>query len=377
LILIEASPCAYHDGMLALGSTLTHLQGGDLMRFYTKQHPFYCGIDLHARSMYVCIVNQEGDILLHRNMKAAPEPFLKAVAPYRAGLVVAVECIFTWYWLADLCAHEGIPFVLGHALYMKAIHGGKAKNDKIDSHKIAALLRGGMLPQAYVYPATMRATRDLLRRRTHLMRKRAELLAHVQNTNSQYNLPEIGKKIAYKANRDGVAERFHEAAVQKTIEVDLALITYDDALLKDLELYILKTAKHHDAHTLYLLQTIPGIGKILSLVLLYEIHQIDRFPRVQDFASYCRLVKCSKESGGKRLGTSGKKIGNAHLKWAFSEAATLFLRNNPQGQKLLSRLEKKHDKGKALSILAHKLGRAVYFMLKRNTAFDMNLFLRS
>jgi transposase len=347
------------------------------MRFYTQQHPFYCGIDLHARSMYVCIVNRDGEILLHRNMKAAPEPFLKAVAPYRDGLVVAVECIFTWYWLADLCTEEGIPFVLGHALYMKAIHGGKAKNDKIDSQKIAALLRGGMLPQAYVYPAEMRATRDLLRRRTHLMRKRSELLAHVQNTNSQYNLPEIGKKIAYKANRDGVAERFADPAVQKTIEVDLALITYYDQLLGDLELSIVKAAKHQDANTLYLLQTVPGIGKILSLVLLYEIHRIDRFPSVQDFASYCRLVKCSKESGGKRLGTSGAKIGNAHLKWAFSEAAVLFLRNNPQGQKLLTRLEKKHDTGKALSILAHKLARAVYYMLKRKTAFDMDIFLRT
>jgi transposase len=347
------------------------------MRFYTHTHPFYCGIDLHARSMYVCILSHDGEILLHRNMKAAPEAFLQAIAPYRDGLVVAVECIFTWYWLADLCAEQGIPFVLGHALYMKAIHGGKAKNDKIDSQKIAALLRGGMLPQAYVYPAQMRATRDLLRRRTHLMRKRAELLAHVQNTNSQYNLPEIGKKIAYKANREGVAERFEEAAVQKTIEVDLALITYYDELLKDLELYLLKTAKQHDAHTLYLLQTVPGIGKILSLVLLYEIHDIHRFPSVQDFASYCRLVKCGKESGGKRLGTSGNKIGNAHLKWAFSEAATLFLRNNPQGQKLLSRLEKKHDKGKALSILAHKLGRAVYYMLKRQVAFDMDIFLQT
>jgi transposase len=363
--------------MLAVGKSRLTKEGGDLMRFYTKPHQFYCGIDLHARSMYVCILSHDGEFLLHRNMKAAPEVFLKAVAPYREGLVVAVECVFTWYWLADLCAHEGIPFVLGHALYMKAIHGGKAKNDKIDSHKIAALLRGGMLPQAYVYPAQMRATRDLLRRRTHLMRKRAELLSHVQNTNSQYNLPEIGKKIAYNANREGVAERFEEAAVQKTIAVDLGLITYYDELLKDLELYILKTAKHHDAHTLYLLQTVPGIGKILSLVLLYEIHRIERFPRVQDFASYCRLVKCSKESGGKRLGTSGKKIGNAHLKWAFSEAATLFLRNNPQGQKLLSRLEKKHDKGKALSILAHKLGRAVYFMLKRKVAFDMERFLQT
>jgi transposase len=347
------------------------------MRFYTNQHQFYCGIDLHARSMYVCILSQEGDILLHRNMQAAPEPFLKAVAPYRDGLVVAVECIFTWYWLADLCTEHGIPFVLGHALYMKAIHGGKAKNDKIDSQKIAALLRGGMLPQAYVYPAQMRATRDLLRRRTHLMRKRSELLSHVQNTNSQYNLPEIGKKIAYKANRDGVAERFDDPAVQKTIAVDLALLSYYDELLKDLELSLLKTAKHHDANTLYLLQTIPGVGKILRLVLLYEIHQIERFPRVQEFASYCRLVKCSKESGGKRLGTSGKKIGNAHLKWAFSEAATLFLRNNPQGQKLLARLEKKHDKGKALSILAHTLGRAVYYMLKRQVAFDMAIFLQT
>src|SRR5262245_14742789 len=116
------------------------------MRFYTKQHPFYCGIDLHARSMYVCLLSHDGDVLLHRNMKAAPEPLLKAIVPYREGLVVAVECMFTWYWLADLCAQEGIAFVLGHALYMKAIHGGKAKNDKIDAHKIAVLLRGGMFP---------------------------------------------------------------------------------------------------------------------------------------------------------------------------------------------------------------------------------------
>src|SRR5687767_8853982 len=111
---------------------------------------------------------------------------------------------------------------------MKAIHRGKAKNDQIDSQKIATLLRGGMLPQADVYPAKMRATRDLLRRRTHLMRKRAELLARVQHTNRPYHLPEIGKKIADNANREGVAERFEEAAVQKTIEVDLALITYYD-----------------------------------------------------------------------------------------------------------------------------------------------------
>ena len=179
-------------------------------------------------------------------------------------------------------AEHRIPFVLGHALYMKAIHGGKAKNDKIDAHKIAVLLRGGMLPQASVYPAEMRATRDLLRRRMHLARTRGELLAHGQHTNSQYNLPAIGKKIAYKTNRDGVAERCADPAVQKSIDVDLALIGSYDELLRDVELTLVNTAKHHDANTLYLLQTVPGIGKILSLVLLYEIHQIDRFPRGQD-----------------------------------------------------------------------------------------------
>jgi transposase len=324
--------------------------------------------------MYVCVLNRDGEVLLHRNMKAAPEAFLKAVAPSREDVVWA-ECMFTWYWLADLCIQEGIPFVLGHALYMKAIHGGKAQNDKIDSQKIAALLRGGMLPQAYVYPARMRATRDLLRRRIHLMRKRAELLAHVQNTNSQYNLPDIGKKIAYKANRAGVAERFADPAVQKSIEVDLGLITYDDQLLTDLEFAIVKSAKQHDANPFYRLRSIPGVGKILALVLLYEIHDIHRFPRVQDFISYCRLVKCAKESAGKRLGTSGTKIGNAYLKWAFSEAAALFLRNNPAGQKRLARMEKRHGKGKALTILAHRLARAVYYRLKRDTAFDMEKFL--
>jgi transposase len=284
--------------------------------------------------------------------------------------------MFTWYWLADLCADEGIPFVLGHALSMKAIHGGKAKHDQSDAHKIAALLRGGMLPQAYVYPAKMRATRDLLRRRMHLAHKRAELLAHVQNTTSQYNLPAIGKKIASTAKRDGVAERFADAAVQKSIEVDLALITYYDELLRDIERTIVKTARHHDANTLYLLQTVPGIGKILRLVLLYEIHDIARFPRGQDCLSSCRLVKCARASAGKRYGTSGTKIGNAHLKWAFSEAAVLFLRDHPAAQKYLARLEKKHGKGKALTLLAQKLARAVYYLLKRNVAFDRETFFQ-
>jgi transposase len=217
--------------------------------------------------MYLCPLNQKGEVMIHPNMKAGPEPFLNASAPYREDVVVCVESIFTCYWLADLCAREGIAFVLGHVLYMKAIHGGKAKTDKIDAHKIAVLLRGGMLLQASVYLAELRASSDRLRRRMSLMRTRAERLAHNQQTHRQDNLPVLGKKLAYKVNRDGVAERFPDPAVRKRLEGNLTLIDTYDRRLTDLERDLVKTAETHDAQTCSRLRSIPGIGNICALVL--------------------------------------------------------------------------------------------------------------
>jgi transposase len=258
---------------------------------------------------------------------------------------------------------------------MKAIHGAKAKNDKVDSFKIATLLRGGNLPKAYVYPPEMRATRDLLRRRLHLVRRRGNLLAHIQNTHHQYNLPEPTAKVAYKANREGVAEAFAEPDARKSMEINFMLIEHYDQVIRDLELHLERRGKQHAPQAYHRLRSVPGIGKILALTILYEIHEIRRFPRVQDFLSYSRLVKCEHSSAGKKLGTGGAKIGNVHLKWAFSEAAVLFLRNNPAGQNYLRRLAGRHGKAKALSILAAKLGRAVYLMLSKERAFDMERFL--
>jgi transposase len=138
---------------------------------------------------------------------------------------------------------------------------------------------------------------------------------------------------------------------------------------------LVRRAKVHDPQNFKRLRTVPGIGKILAMIILYEIHDIGRFPRVQDFVSYARLVKCAAESAGKRFGTSGAKIGDVHLKWAFSEAAVLSL-NNDAMKRFFARLEKKHGKGKALSILAHKLGRAVYFMMKREEVFRVEEFVK-
>ncbi len=157
------------------------------MNFYTQRHQYTCGIDLHARTMYLCILDRDGQIVFDHNLPSEPAALLKAIEPFREDLVISAECMFAWYWVADVCLDHGITFVLGHALYMKAIHGGKKKDDKIDSEKIARLMRGGTFPLSYVYPREMRATRDLLRRRTFLMRRRSELLAHVQLVNQQYN----------------------------------------------------------------------------------------------------------------------------------------------------------------------------------------------
>ena len=344
------------------------------MRFYQGTHKYYCGIDLHARTMYVCLIDQQGTMLIEKNIACDPEIFLQLVAPYADDLVVCAECVFCWYWLADLCSSHNIRFVLAHALYLKAIHGGKAKNDRLDASKITVLLRGGMIPIAYVYPPHMRPTRDLLRRRLYLVRRRGELFSHIQNTFHQYNQTKPSGDMKSASHRAVLARAFSDPIVRTTVETDLQLCAVYDDLIRDLEKTIEHQGREHDGTALLLLHTIPGIGRILALTILYEIHSIHRFARVQDFSSYCRLVKPEHSSAGKKVGSGGAKIGNAYLKWAFSEAAVAFLHRNPRGQAYLKRLQKRYGKGKALSMLAARLGRTAFFILKQKRAFDMDRF---
>ncbi len=257
---------------------------------------------------------------------------------------------------------------------MKAIHGGKAKSDKIDSEKIARLMKGRTFPLAYVYPPELRPTRDLLRRRRMLVRMRSEVLAHIKLTHYQYNTEFFQKNINKRGNREGIDRLFSDPTVRKNIEVDLSVADHLQDEITQLENFIIRKTKTFDLRTFYRLRTVPGIGKILALTILYETGDINLFPIVQSFASYARLVKCSKESAGKLYGYGGSKIGNPQLKWAFSEAMCLFMRESDRAKTYVAKLEKKHGKGKAMSILAHKLGRAVYFVLKRKDAFDEHYF---
>jgi transposase len=347
------------------------------MNFYNNMHPYYCGIDLHARSLYVCIIDQDGNTCLHKEISANPDLLHALLKPYIGNVVVGVECMHCWYWVSDFCEQIGVDFILGHALYMKAIHGGKAKNDRIDSFKIANLMRGGNFPIAYVYPKKMRATRDLLRRRMKIVRHGADLKAHVVNTTSQYNLPPNKVNLKNVEAREQLKSTFSQQAVQNNIDLDINILDCYAKQLSKIEWYIQQQAKQHKPKHFHLLKSVWGIGPILALTIIYEIGDIERFESVQKFASYARLVKCKAESAGKSYGTQGNKIGNAHLKWAFSEAAVLHLRSNKPAQQYLLNLQKRMSKAKALSALAHKLGRCVYFMLKNESVFDEARFLKS
>jgi hypothetical protein len=205
------------------------------MRLYNQQHQFYCGVDLHANSLYVCVVDAAGNKHLHENFQVRDtKSLLAALKPFSKDLVVACESTFNWYWLCDFCEANRLTFILGHALYLKAIHAGKVKNDKVDSEKLAFLLRGGNFAVAYAYPAAWRSSRDLLRRRMHLVRRRGETLTHISHAHYQYNLPPT-KKLQYASNREGVAEAFTDEATSFSVEVDLQLLEDYDTLIKRTE----------------------------------------------------------------------------------------------------------------------------------------------
>jgi transposase len=225
--------------------------------------------------------------------------------------------LLTWYWLADLCEREGIEFVLGHALYMRAIHGAKVKNDKVDSQKIAALLRGGIFPMAYVYPR--------------------EGAPHV-TCSGDGRTWSAGAPISSPTSRTPTPSKTSRSSARRSPARC--------------------TARHHGPQSLFLLRTVHGIGATLGLVILYEIQSIDRFARVQEFCSYARLVKCQHEPSGKRSGEVLEQDRQRPPEVGLLGSGGAVPPREPGGMAYKKRLERKHGKAKALSILAHRLGRA-------------------
>jgi transposase len=251
--------------------------------------------------MYICVMDRQGKKLVHTQVKNNDfKFFLKLVEPYKHDLTVCCECMFGWYWLADACQAAGLKFVLAHALYVHLIHGGKNKNDRIDSEKLTHLLRSNLIPQAFVYPADMRPVRALLRQRIFFVWQRSELLARVHSHQLTHNRtpPKQTRRVRDTWEEQVLAAKEHPLRLI-TLKNELAMIRHFDQQIPQLETELLCQTKQLAGQEFALLRTVPGIGEILGLTILYEMGTIERFPTVKDFLSYCRLVKGTVTSAGK------------------------------------------------------------------------------
>ncbi|MFC1502696.1 IS110 family transposase [bacterium] len=347
------------------------------MRYRHIHADYYAGIDVHPRRNQVCVMDKTGQIMMNRNFQNSITNFKKIIQPFQDHIAVGCESTYTYYWLADGCRESDIPFYLGHALYMKAISGNKQKHDPLDAKTIANLLRTSYFPEAYPYPKDMRPTRDLLRRRHRLVSIRAEAYSHIQMTAHQYAIDGIGSlNLKVKSNREEALSVFSQLNLDHIIHSDLDMIRSLDPVISGIEKQIRVSAIYHNPRDFAMLQTVPGIGEMLSMVILYETHDIRRFPKHQNYASYARVVKCDRTSSGKKVDRKNQKIGNPYLKWAFSTVIINGQSSEPIG-KYIQRLESRHGRAKARARIAHKFCKAVYYMLKNGIPFDEKKFLQN
>jgi transposase len=347
------------------------------MDFRTINATYYCGVDMHAKTSYFCILDRSGQIMLKRNLENNFALIREYLNPFLPDLALGCESTYNYYWLLDGCQQAGITFYLGHALYMKAISGNKIKNDPLDAFTIANLLRTSYFPEAYPYPKEMRATRDLLRRRHRLVRLRAEAYTHIQLIFHQYGILDIESGIVQsKTKRRQLIERFSEDDIRKNIATDLDVIDALDPVIAQLESQITRQAKYHRSRDYSILLTVPGVGPMIALNILYEMSCLDRFKSVQKFSSYCRVVKCERSSNNKTKKGGNQKIGNPYLKWAMTQII-ISAQSNEHIAKYVNRLESKHGRRRARAQIAHKFAVAIFHMLKNEQVFDLKRFLNS
>ena len=303
--------------------------------------------------------------------------FKDILTPFMPNIVVGCESTYTYYWLADGCRQASIPFYLGHALYMKAISKNKHKHDPLDARTIADLLRTSFFPEAYPYPEEMRSTRDLLRRRQRYVAIRAEAFTHIQMVAHQNAIHSIGScEVKKRDEQARLIEIFAEHGLETLIHPDIETINAFDPIIARIEKEIRENAIAHNPRDMMLLKTAPGIGDILALIILYETHDIRRFPKHQNYASYSRVVRCPQTSSGKITGIKNQNIGNPYLKYAFNAIIISAQQQSAQISKYYKRLESKFGKKKARARMAHKFNTAVYYMLRNRIPFDEKMFLK-
>lgn len=349
------------------------------MKLHQSQTEINCGIDLHTTSMYICVMNRIGEILLHKRVAHNNLYYLeKLLRPYMGNLTVGCESTLNWFFLCDFCDHLRIPFVLGHSLYMRSISQAKVKNDKVDSQRLADLLRTNLFPESYVCPHEYRYARDLLRKRGNLVRKRTDLKNSLTVSTYMHGFtpPTKTEKASREKRREAYTDRAIEPLTLECYKAYLDIIDCFDDKIRGFERILERHVREQQPEQISALTSAPALGPITALTIIYESGDIHRFRNVDHYCSYARVACNEGESNGKATGSRGRKMGNKYLKWAYEQLAV----NAPTYSKSIRTyrdcLRSKHDKSNARNKIAHRLARFAYFSLKDGRRFDLKEFFK-
>lgn len=330
----------------------------------------YAAIDLHANNSVLVVLDEKDRTVLEVRQPNDLALILAQLAPHKKKIqAIAVESTYNWYWLVDGLMEDGYEVKLVNTVAVKTYDGIKYTADEHDARHLAHLLRLGILPTGYIYPKEERAVRDLLRKRSQLVRFRTTQILSIEslvsrNTGERINVAEVRKLDESSIARYSCGD----AARGLAIKSNLAMLRCLDTQIDEIEAVVLKQAKLKPEFKKLL--TVDGIWNIVGMTIMYEAGDMSRFESVGHFASYARCVGSSKWSNGKKKGEGNRKNGNKYLAWAFIEAAHFAVRYNERIRKFYQRKKAKTNGIVAAKAVAHKLARACYHILKEQTVFD-------
>jgi len=329
----------------------------------------YAGIDLHSNNSVVTVLDEQDRTVYARRLPNDLSAIVSALLAC-AGSVrgVAVESTFNWYWLVDGLQAAGFTVHLVNTAAVKQYDGLKHSGDFSDARHLAHLLRLGILPVGYIYPREERAVRDLLRKRSQLVRQRCTQILSIENLMAR----NLGSRATGNAIKRWEPENIDTMELldeqKQALKANLAVMKCIDCQVNQIERGILAKVKLREDYQA--LKTVSGIGEILAVTIALETGDIGRFAGAGNFASYARMVDSRRESNGKKKGAGNVKCGNKYLSWAFIEAAHFAVRYDAT----IKRWYQKKCTGSlsvvAIKAVAHKLARACYHVIKDGTPFD-------
>lgn len=335
----------------------------------------YCGIDLHSNNQVVVVLDEKDRVVVERRLPNELPAVLGVLEPHRLQLAgVAVESTFNWYWLVDGLMDAGYEVSLVNTCAVKQYDGLKFTDDRHDARWLAHLMRLNILPTGYIYPKEDRPVRDLLRQRGRLVQQRTANLLSIQNVLARDTGEMVKGNALKRVTAEQVAEWLVTPELVLAVDSRLQVIAVLNEQIGRIEAAVRARGELRPEYRV--LRSLKGIGEVLGLTIMYETGDIHRFPEVGDYASYCRCVKSDRLSNKRKKGEGNRKNGNPYLSWAYSEAAHFARRFQPKAKKFHERKLAERGRLVADRALAHKLCRAVYFMLRDQVPYDENLLFR-